>query len=205
VATIPSVKGSVFAAIVEDVQKLLAAHKVERDELTRWLEPKDVVVLDGAIHAHEWYDVRIYARMAELLRDVEGNGRDSYLQKRGERTARRLLDGGLYSQLEYLQQASFGRKGGAEERYAALGRDLARVTTLSANILNFSRWEAKPDPDHPKRWIMEVTGAKDYPDSLAWASCGFSNELARVQNQRDFWKWERVAPDRIVFRMTRNP
>jgi len=205
VATIPSVKGSVFIAIVEDVQKLLAAKQVKLEELTRWLEPKDIALLDTLIHAHEWYDVRIYARLAELLRDVEGGGRNEYLQKRGERTAKRLLDAGLYSQLAYLRTATFGRRSAPKERYEALGRDLARTTTLSAAILNFGQWQAKPDPKNPKRWIMEVTGARDYPDSLAWASCGFSNQLSRVQNQPDLWAWERPEPDRIVFRMTRDP
>src|SRR5262249_25503469 len=76
VAVIPSVKGSVFVAIVEDVQKLLAARKLKREELGRWLQPKDLAFLDSPIHAHEWYDVRIYARMSELLRDVEGGGRN---------------------------------------------------------------------------------------------------------------------------------
>jgi hypothetical protein len=205
VPTLPSIKGSVFAAIVEDVQKLLAENKVQRDELLRWLEKKDLPVLEGTIHAHEWYDVRVYARLAELLRDVDGGGRNEYLQKRGERTARRLLDGGLYSQLEYLQKASFGRKVDAHERFEALGRDLARTTTLSSSILNFGRWEAKPDPKNPKRWVMEVTKARDYPDSLAWATCGFSNGLAAAKKQEDFWTWERVDRDTIVFRMKRDP
>ncbi len=204
-ATVPSVKGSVFIAIVEDVQKLLAAKRLKREELTRWLQPKDVALLDAPVHAHEWYDVRVYERMSELLRDVEGGGRNEYLQKRGERTARRLLDAGLYSQLDFLQTATFGRRsGGSKDRYEALGRDLARTTTLSAAILNFGHWAAKPDPKNPRRWIMEVTGAREFPDPLAWASCGFTNELSRVQNQPDLWTWERPEPDRIVFRMTRD-
>jgi hypothetical protein len=204
-ATIPSIKGSVFIAIVEDVQKSLAAQKVKRSELGRWLRPKDVELIDSPIHAHEWYDVRIYARMSELLRDVEGGGKNEYLQQRGARSARRLLDSGLYAQLEYLQKANFGRKGDPKERFAALGRDLSRTTTLSSAILNFSKWEAKPDPKNPKRWMIEVNGARDYPDALAWASCGFTNECAKQQNQRDFWVWERADADRIVFRMTRDP
>jgi hypothetical protein len=65
--TIPSVKGSVFIAIVEDVHKLLAANRVKREELGRWLQPKDLSLLDSPILAHEWYDVRVYARLSELL------------------------------------------------------------------------------------------------------------------------------------------
>ena len=146
---VPSIKGSVFVNLVEDVQKLLASGRLKRNELTRWLRSEDLPLVDAPVLAHEWYDVRLYARLAELLRDVEGGGKNDYHVKRGQRSARRLLDGGLYSQLEYMQTASFGRRGDPKERFAALGRDLARTTTLSASILNFGRWEAKPDPNNP--------------------------------------------------------
>lgn len=201
----PSIKGTVFLALVEDVQKLLAKSSVKRDELGRWLQPKDLSYVDSPVHPHEWYDIRVYARLSELLRDVEGKGKNEYLVKRGERSARRLIDGGLYSQLEYLQAASFGRKSDAKERFAAFGRDLARTTTLSASILNFGKWAAKPDPDHPNRWLMEITDARDYPDVLAWASLGFTNELGRTKRKDDLWTWERPEPGRIVFRMVHDP
>lgn len=205
-SVVPSIKGSVFINLVEDVHKLLASSKLKREELSRWLKPADLEILDAPVLAHEWYDVRVYARMADLLRDVEGGGKNEYHVKRGARSARRLLDGGLYGQLEYMQTASFGRKSDPNERHAAFGRDLARTTTLSSAILNFGRWEVKPDPSHPRRWIMEIMGARDYPDALAWASAGFSNELARVHKRKDdFWVWERPDRDRIVFRMARDP
>ena len=203
--TVPSIKGSVFIAIVEDVQKCLAAKKVKREELSRWLQPKDLPFVDSPVLAHEWYDIRVYARLSELLRDVEGRGKNEYLVKRGERSARRLIDGGLYSQLEYLQAASFGRKSDPSERHAAFGRDLARTTTLSAAILNFGKWAAKPDPEHRNRWLMEITEARDYPDPLAWATLGFTNELGRTKRKEDLWTWSRPEPARIVFRMVRDP
>ncbi len=205
VAATPSIKGTVFLALVEDVQKLLAKKAVKREELGRWLQPKDLSCVDSAVHAHEWYDIRLYARLSELLRDVEGKGRNEYLVKRGERSARRLIDGGLYSQLEYLQAASFGRQSDPKERFAAFGRDLARTTTLSASILNFSKWAAKPDPAQANRWLMEVSEARDYPETLAWATLGFTNELGRTKRKEDIWTWERPEPARIVFRMVRDP
>ena len=204
-AVVPSIKGSVFVNLVEDIQKLLAGGQLDRAQLSRWLKPADVAILDAPVLAHEWYDVRVYARLADLLRDVEGGGKNEYHVKRGARSARRLLDGGLYGQLEYMQKASFGRKSDPDERHAAFGRDLARTTTLSSAILNFGRWEVKPDPKHPRRWVMEITGARDYPDALAWASLGFTNELASEHDREDFWVWERPDRDRIVFRMARDP
>ena len=46
--TLPSIKGSVFAGLVEDIQKLLDRGPLKQDELTRWLNPKDLAVPRGA-------------------------------------------------------------------------------------------------------------------------------------------------------------
>ena len=61
----------------------------------------------------------------------------------------------------------------------------------------------KPDPDRKMRWIIENTQAKEYPETLCWASDGFTNEMARQHNSPDLWEWERPEPDRILWRMTR--
>ena len=202
-ATIPSVKGSVFIAIVEDVQKLARRAEGEaRGARPLAARQGPVALLDAQILAHEWYDVRVYARMSELLRDVEGGGRNEYLAKRGARSARRLLDAGLYAS-SILQKATFGRNGDPKERFAALGRDLARTTTLSAAILNFGRWEAKPDPGNPRRWIMEVTGARDYPEPRLGLVRLLERAVAHAEPARPV-DLERPEPDRIVFRMTRD-
>jgi hypothetical protein len=202
--TLPSIKGSVFAGLVEDVRKLVDSGRLRRAELSRWLKPKDLECLDSPIQMHEWYDIRIYTHMSELLRDVEGKGSNSYLVRRGANNAKRLLDAGLYSQLEYTKKASFGRESDPKGRFDAFGRDLARITGISASILNFGRWQVKPDPEKKLRWIMEISQAREYPEVLIWASSGFSNELARMHNSPDLWVWSRPEPDRILFTMTRD-
>lgn len=201
---LPAIKGSVFAGLVEDVRKLLDSGRLKSTELSRWLKPKDLECLDSPIQMHEWYDIRIYTRLSELLRDVEGKGSNAYLVRRGANNARRLLDAGLYSQLEYTKKASFGRESDPKGRFDAFGRDLARITGISASILNFGRWQVKPDPEKKLRWIMEISQSRDYPEVLIWASSGFSNELARMHNSPDLWVWSRPEPDRIVFTMTRD-
>ncbi|HTO06855.1 MAG TPA: hypothetical protein VMR86_07325 [Myxococcota bacterium] len=202
--TLPSIKGSVFCAAVEDIHKLLAAHKLERSELSRWLKPKDLTYLESPIQPFEWYDIRSYARMGELLRDVEGGGSNEYLKRRGAKNARRLLEAGLYSQLEYTRSTSFGRESDKKARAEAFGRDLRRLITLTSSILNFSRIEVKPDPEHPLRWMMETLQAKEYPEVLCWSTEGLINEMARQHATPDLWTWTRPEPDRIVWRMTRD-
>src|SRR4029453_8429837 len=83
------------------------------------------------------------------------------------------------------------------------GRALRLLTSLSASILNFSRWASLSDPERAGRYKIEVTEARDFPEVLAWRSDGFVNQMATVHGDPDLWSWERVADDRIVFRMLR--
>jgi hypothetical protein len=201
--TVPSIKGSVFGVLVEDINKLVATKRLKREELSRWLNPKDLQYLEAAVQPFEWYDIRSYGRMSELLRDVEGGGSNEYLRKRGARNAKRLLEAGLYQQLEYTHRTLFARESEKNLRFEAFGRDLGRLTTISASILNFGRTTHKPDPDRKMRWLIEITQAKEYPEALVWASDGFTNEMARQHNTPDLWAWERPEPERIVWHMTR--
>ena len=175
---LPSIKGSVFVGVVDDVKKLLESRRASRKDAARWLEPGDLALLDETIVISSWYDIRAYTRMSELLREVEGEGSNEYLRDRGRETARRLLDAGLYSQLEYLHRTEVSNAITGPERVSAFGRDLRLLSTLSASILNFSRWTARPDPEQAARYRIEVTEAKDFPEVLAWRSDGFVNEMA---------------------------
>ena len=199
----PSIKGSVFASIVEDVKKLLANGGVSQSELARWLRAEDILLLGQTIGAATWYDIRSYTRMNQLLCDVEGSGNHAYLRERGRQTARRLLDAGFYQQLEYLQRSEVARTTGGQARFEAFGRDLRKLTTLSASILNFSRWTSKPDPQREGYYVIDVSEARDFPEVLAWRSDGFVNGMAAQHGQADLWGWERVSADLIVFRMLR--
>jgi len=201
--TLPSIKGSVFCAAVEDIQKLLAAKKLKQEELGRWLKPKDLTYLQSPVQPFEWYDIRSYARMIELLRDAEGRTSNDYLKQRGAKNAKRLLDAGLYSQLEYTRSTSFAREKDKRARFEAFGRDLRRLTTLNASILNFGRFEVKADPQHELRWMIDTIQAKEYPEALCWATEGFMNEMARQHGTPDLWSWKRPEPDLIQWRMNR--
>lgn len=200
----PSIKGRIFGPAVEDVNKLLARGDLAAEELGRWLEPGDLPLLGQAISATEWYDVRSYVRLAALLRDVEGHGSNDYLRERGVRSAERLLEAGLYSQLEYLGRVQVARESDPQKRFLAFGRDLKLLTTLSASILSFSRWNSLVDPEQKDRYLIEVSDAKDFPDVLGFTSEGFVNGMARQHGAADLWRWERARPDLVLLRMVRS-
>ena len=204
VASMPSIKGSILAGVVEDLKKLVAAGGVSMRELGQWLHSGDLELLEKKMLPSDWYDIRIYTRMNELLRDVEGEGSSEYLREAGKRTARRLLEGGLYAQLKYLHRTEVERERDTQARFDAFGRDLRLLTTLSGSILNFSRWEARPDPDRERRYRIEVNEARDFPEVLAWRSDGFINEMATRHGDKDLWTWKRESPDVVLFPMTRS-
>lgn len=200
----PSVKGSVMGGAVEQVKKLIAEGELSREEAGRWLRPGDLELLDGEIRIASWYDVDAFARLNELLRDVEGKGSNEYVRELGRQSARRLLDAGLYSQLEYLQRTRVAKATSARERYEAFGRDLRRLNTISRSIYNFGTWTVEDDPNHAQRYGVVVSDAAALSDVLCWRIEGFVNQMASVHGATDLWAWQRVAPDVIRLHMTRD-
>jgi hypothetical protein len=207
-----SVKGSVFGGVIEEARKLLANGDVSREEAARRLEPGDLELLDSGISIAGWYDVGAFVRLNELLRDVMGGGSNEYLRELGRESAQRLLDGGLYSQMEYLSRTQTGQATDKRARYEAFGRDLRRITTLSGSIYNFSKWSVEADPDHALRYLVLVSDAAAFSDVICWRAVGFMNRVVAVAREArgattslDLFRWERVAADLVRFRMLLDP
>jgi hypothetical protein len=201
---LPSIKGSVFVRAVEDILKLVSAGSLTRGELERRLPATDVLLLSQLVIPSSWYDVQAYGRLLELLRDVEGGGRNEYLRERGARSAELLLQAGLYQQMEYLNRTQVVQQKDARARFLAFGRDLRLLTTIYGSILNFGRQLVKDDPQHADRYVLEYVEVAPYPEALCWTTDGFVNRMATQHGERDLWRWERRVPDRILYRMTRS-
>ena len=201
---VPSIKGSVMAGVAENVAKLLADGSVTRQELTERLNASDLALLDQEVLASQWYDIQSYDRMNRLLLDVVGGGDVEYYREEGRKTARRLIAGGLYAQLEYLGRTQVASHDDPQARFEAFGRDLRLLNTLSGSILNFSRWTHRVDPDHERRYCLEVLDVDSMPDSLCWRSEGLMNGMAEAHGHDDLWYWDRSVRDRVVYRMCRS-
>lgn len=202
-AGVPSIKGSIFLRGVEDLRKLLSKGQLSQAELESRLEPGDLVHLREPVHVSSWYAVATYGRILEVLREVEGQGSDEYLRRRGAGSAEALLEAGMYQQLEYLSRTQVAEASGAEERFRAFGRDLKLLVSLHATLLNFGVQTAKPDPEHADRYRLEISQADPYPEPLIWTTDGFINRMATQHRSRNLWTWSRPRQDLIVFRMTR--
>lgn len=202
-STTPSVKGSVLAGHAEVLIKYLAENAVEPDVLAERFPEGELDLLSKPIHASSWYDVRIYQRVLEFLRDYEGYGSNAYLIAAGERSAQKLIEAGLYQQLEYLSRTQVSAKTDVAERHRAFGRDLRLLTTLTPTIFNFVKIALKEDPEHPDRWMLEYSQAEHFPEVVCWTTQGFCNRMAALHGAPDLWRWERPSRDIVLFRMTR--
>lgn len=202
-ATQPSLKGSVITELAEDIKKMIADGELSRESVERHLTSEDTAILETGISVSQWYSVEFYRRAAELLRDAVGGGRNEYLRERGLKKGKKLIEAGLYQQMEYASRAQVKGEVTPEKRFAAYGHDLRLFVTLSRSLLNFTKWSTIPDPDHGDRYWILVEEAADYPDALVWATEGLIESMASTHGLSNLWSHERVQPDRIVFRMSR--
>jgi len=113
-----AIKGSVFLGIVQAVLRLRDAGRVDAKELERRLGAAGLTYLGTEVALSGWYPIQVYARMRELLRDIAGGGDDAYTAKSAAESARRLIDSGLYQQLNSLERWSQYQRSGDDRRDA---------------------------------------------------------------------------------------
>ncbi len=202
-AATPSIKGSILANHAEVMQKYLAKAQLSEKELQSRFEPGELEILAGPIDAARWYDIRMYRRLLEFLRDYPGEGSNQYLIDAGRRSAENLIRAGIHQQMEYLRRTQVVGREAREERFAAFGRDLRLLTSITGSILNFGKAAVVQDSEHAHRWMIQHSEARDYPDVLCWTSQGFCNRMAEEHQAPELWYWERPKPDVVRFRMNR--
>ena len=173
----PSIKGSGIKRAVEDVQRLLEEGRVDRDELEARLAPEDLALFDRKILDGAWYPNESHRRLTELLRDVEGGGRDEYVVQRGRETAERLLEAGFYRALR-LAESERGSDG------AELVHAVRLMLTVSGALYSFGHWSLDgEDPDHLR---IVARDAEALTDMNRLTAQGFIESFARrVSPQRE--------------------
>jgi len=192
----PSIKGSAFKSVVQQVRTAVSEDAISREALAKRLEPGELDVVEGTIDLGAWYDVGLHDRLLEVLRDVRGM---KDVQQIGQTSARLLAEAGVYQQMDYLNRMQYDQEGDPESRLKAYGRDLRRLTTLSAAILNFSRWAVVLDAQFEDRYAIEITDASAFRDIHLQVIESFMNAISG----EPVWTFERPQPDRVLFRMTR--
>ena len=206
----PSIKGTIFGPVAEEIQALRESGRLDDDRLSASLEARDIELLEQKTLVASWYPIDTYARYLELLCQQLGHGDPRYFERRGAQSARRLMDGGLYSQLDLLGSIADEpeRLGEDSEQRSlrAYRSKLAVVLSLAGSIYNVGRWKVIADEAHPGRVAIEISEAAAYSDGMVAAIVGFLDECARSVNTRleKLYQSERPARDRVVIRMLRD-
>jgi len=161
----PSIKGVFMQGVAADVAALVGRGAIARASLEARLPEADRKLLSTPPMAALWYPVEAWARMIELLRDVEGVADPHrYLFQRGVRAAQRVVGLGVFShQIETFQGARLARIGGI-------------IAILSANIFNFGKWRfADAEGEAPPR--IEIGEAGLFPRTAEPIFEGFIEAL----------------------------
>ncbi len=184
---VPSIKGSAFQSVLEDVKRLMDEDRIEPADLAASLSDKDRGLLDAVVTPLAWFPMATYGRMLELLAREEG-GADplGYLCARGASAAERMLSG--TDESFAVAPGSWGLR---------VGQTMMGIAKL---LYNFSAWSFRPAG--ARVFEIEVSEARDYPDPARYAAQGFLRCFAeRAAGVPMQVKSARPTPDRIVFRI----
>jgi len=190
----PAIKGSVMVNLVADLLRLRDEGRISEEEFALRLAPEDRGILEHDVLPSTWYPIGTYRRMTELLLEKEGGGQE-YLRARGAGSAQRILDAGLYTEMRQLRPEARGHTLDAVER------SVRSLVDLSQTILNFGHGEVIHDPDHPRRLVIQISDAADYPEVLRFTSEGFYNACVRAVGSSFSWHSSRPQRDRILMQM----
>jgi hypothetical protein len=162
--TVPSIKGTAYGSVHEDLSALVADGRVSRDELEARLGAEDLKHFDAKVLAGNWYPIQSYRALLAIVADKEANGNaEEYLVARGWRAAARLKESGIYRQLEANDAAS-GKPWGA--RVAGL------IGSVSRLMYNFTSWHVEPGED-ATCFRAVVADAADFVDECRYTAQGF--------------------------------
>jgi len=168
------IKGTAISQTVADVRRLVAEGRISKGELAERLEKDDRDLLEADVQPGLWYDNACHARLTELLRRVEGGGRDDYVVQRGADTADRLLESGLYQQLRLAESEE-----AATDDPAALRRSLRLLVSLSGAMYDFGRWAVRPaDEALPYVLCIDVHEAEALTEMNRLSAEGFIRRIA---------------------------
>jgi hypothetical protein len=187
----PSVKGSILAVALAQLFQLVERGKIDlrevEDTLGReWLQAAQ----GGRIAPSAWYPVDFYDRVLTLMMNRAGDGRSEYLVELGRQAAAALASQGIYKQM--------GRKAGDEvdERF------VRQLLTLAKALYSFTHWELESFDADAGAFVIRISQADRYPESLRWRNCGFLEAMTSQAIERPCTLTpERPSPDCIRFRV----
>jgi hypothetical protein len=182
----PSVKGTIFQTVVDELNEYLRHGILQREDLAARWKPDDLAYLDQEISIASWYPIDTYGRYLRFLCNRFGDGRREYLMEGGRQSARRVVEMGVYGQLD--------------DRTEHWGEKVGRVlVTLGASFYNFGKWTWEGFPNDAG-FRIEVQGVTAMPEECALRAHGFVEYLAsRSAGCPVHLEYRRPKPSQIIF------
>jgi hypothetical protein len=187
VAQPPSIKATGFQSAADDLIRLADAGRISRAEIEARLRKEDLRFLDKQLAATTWVPIDTYARVVDILVELEANGApEVYLHNRGVRAAQRLHKANIYRQFEASTETWGNRVGKI-------------VTTMSTVLYNFTRWTFEIGQGRGV-WRILVDDAYEFPEVARFTTQGFVEYASRtVSGGNEVVSSERVSRDRLIY------
>jgi len=186
-----SIKGLALQSVVQDLERLRREGRLDRATLERISKPEDRELLDELPMPTLWYPIDAYARLLELLWEIEGGRAEAYLIDRGARAAERILAAGIYASM----LATAERWGGDH-----VGR---AVLNLSTGLYDFTTWKLEGRSSDESFRIV-LSDAARFPDVARLTAQGFLQVLfARSSDEPVRVTSRRFGHDEIVMEVRR--
>lgn len=191
----PAIKGSALIGLVEDLRQDLERGGPGAAAIEARLPAEDLALLeDGKLSPTGWVPLDRYERMSEALYASRGAGwrRAEFFNERGRGAAQRLIDRGIYQQLD------FSARSGGQRTLDELVRDTKLRLSLMAGLVN--RGKAHVEALDAERGVMriEIHEAREIPECLAHTLAGFMERCAEVSGgESRGWRAKRPSPDVI--------
>jgi hypothetical protein len=184
--------------LVDDVRALLERSGANRERLEARLSAGTLALLEEKVEVSRWYPIEQYTEISELLWKEEGGNRVEYLQRRGDDAMNRLMEGGLYQQIDYLKRQDGGLR--TLPSRDELLRTCRLVGSIIGTLFNFTTQTWDWDPEKPEILLHQVHEATHYPEVLRHVQEGALTFLVRLaRHDAPAVTSERVAPDHVVF------
>ena len=156
---VPAVKGTLFAAAIEELEALLEEGRVCRDELEVRLEAEDLEHVGSKPEPDAWYAIASYARLRDVADDKRARRRREDLVEQGRRVFSVLSGRGEYQEIASRIEDWGGR-------FGFFG------ITIWSSFYNFMRWEFE-ETGRPGFFEVIVSEARELPESERYRIQGF--------------------------------
>jgi len=188
----PSVKGSLFVTGVAAVRRYRDAGLLSEDQIAVRLGPVALEMLDQKIDISRWYPIEAFCEMVDIDWEIAAGRDPDYMRRLGAVAARRFFERGIYQQLDYAKRAE--RVGSRR----SLVRQAKLIATITNSLYSFIEVDVRVTSD-----LLEIVygNAALLYEALRYTTEGFMNEVNRWQGSSRRWESERVAPDRVHFRL----